>query len=121
MQAYDDVRIRVHGEWNGWVHAEVHVGDLQDVRWFQPDRAPHAIVHAHVSCSNIVTGILPHDCERNSVPHRLFVCILKKHVIPTVYAELARRADEQRTPPTSVPGGSHVSALSHTIGYRTGP
>ena len=121
MQTYDAVLIRVHSEWNGWLNAEVRAGDLRDVRWFQPNRAPHAIVHAYVSCSSLVTGDLRHTCEPESAPHRLLVCILKKHVIPTVYAELARRADEQRTPPASVPGGSEVSALSHTIGYRTGP
>jgi hypothetical protein len=121
MNAYDAAVIRVHSEWNGWLNAEVRVSDLEDVRWFQPNRAPHPIMHAHVSCSNIVTGTFPHACERTSAPHRLLVCILKKHVIPTVYAELARRADEPGTPPACVPAGSKLLALSHTIGHRTGP
>jgi hypothetical protein len=120
MKAYYAV-IRVHSEWNGWFNAEVRVGDLEDVRWFQPNRAPHPIMHAYVSCSNIVTGALPHACERTSPPHRLLVCILKKHVIPTVYAELACCADEPRTPPASAPAASQLPALSHTIGHRAGP
>jgi len=121
MQASDAVVIRVHSEWNGWFNAEVRVGDLQDVRWVQPNRAPHPIMHAYVSCSHIVTGALPHACERASAPHRLLVCILKKHLIPTVYAELARRADEPRTPPAGVPGESQLLALFRTIGHGTGP
>jgi hypothetical protein len=120
MQAYDDRLIRVQADWNGWLHAEVRVRDLQDVRWLQPIRAPHAIVHADISCSNIVTGMVPHDCERTRRPHRLLVCILKKHVIPAIYAELARRADMPRTLPADVPGALQRPAPSDGSGARTG-
>jgi hypothetical protein len=105
MRAYDDMLIRVHSEWNGWRTAEVRSGDLREVYWIRPNRAPQAIVHGYISCSNIVTGDIPHDCDRRSAPHRLLVCILKRHTMPAVYAELARRADEERALPSD-PAGS---------------
>ena len=97
MPAHDDMLIRVQSEWDGWRNAEVRLGDLHDVHWFQPTRAPRALVHGYISCSSIATEDIPHDCDRRSAPHRLQVCILKSHTIPVVYAELARRADEQQT------------------------
>jgi hypothetical protein len=97
MRASDEMLIRVQSEWNGWRNAEVRLGDLRDVHWFQPTRAPHALVHGYIFCSNIVIGDLQHDCDRRSAPHRLLVCILKSHTLATVYAELAQRADERRT------------------------
>lgn len=97
MPAHDETLIRVQSAWDGWRNAEVRFNDLRDVHWLQPARAPHALVHGSISCSNIVTGDIPHDCDRRSAPHRLLVCILKRHTIPTVYAELARRAGERQT------------------------
>jgi hypothetical protein len=120
MQAYEDVAIRVHAEWNGWLNAEVRMGDLRDVHWLQSDHAPHAIVHAYVACSSLTTGRLGHTCEPDSAPHRLLVCILKKHVVPAVYAELARRADQDAATRSSLPSVSQLPALSSPIRYRTG-
>jgi hypothetical protein len=117
MRAYDDVLIRVHSEWNGWRNAEVRLGDLRDVYWFQPNGAPHAIVHGYISCSNIVMGDVPHECDRRS-PHRLLVCILKSHTIRTVYAELARRADEQRTPLSDTGGDLRVRSTPVPAGQQ---
>jgi hypothetical protein len=97
MGASDGMVIRVQSAWNGWRNAEVRLGDLRDVHWFQPTRAPRALVHGYIVCSNIMLGDIPHDCDRRSAPHRLLVCILKSHTIATVYAELVRRADERRT------------------------
>jgi hypothetical protein len=108
MRAYDDMLIRVQPDWNGWRNAEVRMGDLQYVHWVQPKRAPRALVHGYISCSNIVIGDIPHDCDRGSAPHRLLVCILKRHTIPAVYEELARRADEQPTLPCGVRGHATV-------------
>jgi hypothetical protein len=99
MRAPDEMVIRVHSEWNGWRNAEVRLDDLQDVHWFQPAGAPHALVHGYIFCSDIVVGDIPHVCDRKSAPHRLRVCILKRHAIASVYAELARGADERRTLP----------------------
>ena len=96
MQASAEMVIRVQSEWNGWRNAEVRLGDLRDVHWFQPTRAPRALVHGYILCSSIMIGDIPHDCDRRSAPHRLLICILKSHTIATVYAELARRADERR-------------------------
>jgi hypothetical protein len=97
MRTSDELSIRVQSEWNGWRTAEVRLGDVQDVHWFQPARAPHALVHGYILCSNIVIGEIPHDCDRRTAPHRLLVCILKSHTIASAYTDLARRADEQRT------------------------
>lgn len=115
MRAYDDMLIRVHAEWNGWRNAEVRLGDLDELHWFQPDLAPHAIVHGHISCSNIVTGDIPHDCDRGSAPHRLLVCVLKRHEIPTVYTELARRADERGGLRSVTRGGWSVRRCSTPV------
>ena len=99
MPLQDETLIRVHREWDGWRTAEVRVGDLQDVHWFQPHGAPHPLVHARVLSTNLVTGDILHDCERSPGPHRLRVCVLKRHTVPTVYADLARRADERYARP----------------------
>ena len=99
MTEQDDLLVRIHGEWKGWQSAEVRLGDLRDVHWHQPVTAPHQLVHAVVSCANIVTGEIPHECDRRSAPHDLLVCVLKRHALPTVYAELARRADATRRHP----------------------
>jgi hypothetical protein len=90
----DTLLIRIQSEWDGWRSAEVPLGDLREVHWYQPARAPHALVHAYISCASIATGDIPHDCDRRS-SHALRVCILKSHTLPAVYAELAKRADEQ--------------------------
>lgn len=115
VRAYDDILIRVHCEWNGWRSAEVRLADLSEVYWFQPAGAPQAIVHGYISCSSVVTGDIPHDCDRRSAPHRQLVCILKRHAIPTVYTELARRADEQRRLPSDTRGGWTVRRCSTPI------
>jgi len=119
MQRENNPLIRVHCEWDGWQTAEVRFSDLRDVHWFQPIRAPHPLVHAHVSCADLVRGTIPHDCGFSSVPHRLLVCVLKRHTIPTVYEELARRADEGQT---LLPHGTaSAGGTSATRGHRVRP
>lgn len=86
-------RIFVEHTWDGWRIAEVRLADLHDVHWRQPSGAPRALVHGYISCASIVAGSLPHDCERSGGPHRLLVCVLKKHCAPSMYAFLAERAD----------------------------
>ena len=102
MRAEDENLIRVQCDWDGWRTGEVRLGDLQNVHWFQPSRAPRPLVHCYISCADIVTGDLPHDCSLTEAPHRLFVCVLKSHTVPRAYEELARRADEQQrsSPPS---------------------
>jgi hypothetical protein len=105
MRAEDENLIRVQRDWDGWRTAEVRLGDLQNVHWFQPGRAPRLLVHGYISCADIVTGDLPHDCSLTEAPHRLFVCVLKSHTVPLAYGELARRADEQsRSSPNGCAG-----------------
>jgi hypothetical protein len=95
MSAHDDMLILVHDEWKGWRTAEVRLRDLLDVHWFQPNQAPHPLVHGYVSCTQFVTGEIPHRCS-GTAPHRLLVCVLKSRTVPTTFAELARRADEHQ-------------------------
>jgi hypothetical protein len=118
MRASDELLIRVQSAWNGWRNAEVRLGDLRDVHWFQPPRAPHALVHGYIVCSNIVIGDIPHDCDRSSAPHRLRVCILKSHTIATVYAELARRADQRRPLPWTEAADAGVRRGSTPVDTR---
>ena len=94
MNPIDRVLIRVHDEWDGWHNAEVPLDDLRDIRWLQPARAPRPLLHAYVSCAAIANGEIPHPCRKGDRPHRLLVCVLKKHSPPSIYAEIARRADE---------------------------
>jgi hypothetical protein len=99
MQTLDDMLIPVQREWNGWRTAEVRLGDLQNIHWLQPNGAPVPLVHAYVACTSFAHRDIPHDCERTPSPHRLLVCVLKKHTAPAAHAELARRAAGQ--PPIS--------------------
>jgi hypothetical protein len=92
MRANEEMLIRVYGSWNGWQNAEVRLEDIRRVHWFQPDHAPHHLLYGFVSCTDLVNGHIPHECDNSSAPHDLLVCILKRHVVPSVYAELARRA-----------------------------
>lgn len=99
---HKETLIRVQSDWNAWRTAEVRLGDLQNIHWRQPRGAPSPLVHGHVSCSSIVSGDIPHRCTHADAPHRLLVCVLKRHTIPAAYTELTRRADAQ---PTSLPDG----------------
>lgn len=93
MRGHDGLCVCVQSDWKDWRNANVRVDDVRDLYWLQPIGAPRPLLHGWISCSSIVTGEVPHNCDRSSSPHRLSVCILKSHTIPAVYAELARRAD----------------------------
>jgi hypothetical protein len=95
VQHIDDTLIPVHRDWNGWQAAEVRLGDLREIHWLQPQGAPRPLVHAYVSCTSLMNGTIPHDCGAANTPHQLLVCVLKKHIFPSVHRELARRADAQ--------------------------
>lgn len=96
MGRYDDVIIRVHSNWDAWQTGAVRVGDLEEVHWFQPARAPRVMLHGYVSCDCLVGGGCLHECDRTSAPHRLRVCVVKRHATAPVYAELVRRAAAER-------------------------
>jgi hypothetical protein len=66
------------------------------VHWYQPFGATHPLLHAFISCADIVTGDIPHACERGPGCHRLLVCILKRHTVSSVYTALGDRADQLR-------------------------
>ena len=89
-----ELMIRVHRAWNGWRSAEVRLSDLHDVHWRQPPGAPHPLIHAYVSCDQIVGGAIPHECSYPSpVPHEMLVCVLKHHTLCAPYADLVRSAN----------------------------
>jgi hypothetical protein len=94
MTSDHHVLVRVQGAWNGWQTAEVRLSDLEDVHWLKPGRAPQPLVHGYVACSSLLSGAVPHDCDRTPAPHRLLVCVIKHHNIPSVYAEVVLRAIE---------------------------
>src|SRR5262245_21569137 len=97
MQPADEMLVCVQREWNGWQTAEVLLKDLHNIHWYQPDHAPRPMVHAHVSCSCITNGALPHNCDPAQGPHTLLVCVLKCHSAPSVYEEIARRANQHQS------------------------
>ena len=99
MPTRDEMLVCVHGEWDGWRTAQVRLRDLQVIHWLQPGRAPIPLLHGYISCADIMTGEIPHDCARTAGPHRVLVCVLKRHNGAGAYAELARRADERRAGP----------------------
>ena len=90
MGPEDKRLVRVHSSWDGWQSAEVRLAGIRKVYWFQPEHAPHEMVHAIVSCADIVSGELPHACD--GAPDDLRVCLLKRHVLQSVYGELAASA-----------------------------
>jgi len=96
MRVDEEMVIRVNASWNGWQNAEVRLGSIRDLHWSQRERAPHQLLYGCVSCADIVSGQIPHDCCETSAPHMLRVCVLKRHVVASAYAELARRADERQ-------------------------
>jgi hypothetical protein len=94
--AAHEAMIRVQSDWNGWRTAEVRLGDLHDVHWLQPGHAPQPLIHGYVACTAVLTAAIPHDCGQRPSPHRLLVCVLKKHTMPSTYAELERLAEAHR-------------------------
>ena len=112
MQAFQDALIRVQAEWNGWRTATVRLRDLTQLHWLQPDRAPCQLVHGYVACTDVVSGLIPHECDGSSPAHRLLVCVIKHHNATSTYAEAARRADEAlatsgQTPRWRLASGRH--------------
>ena len=92
----EETLVCVQREWNGWQTAEVRLSDLHNIHWFQPDHAPRPLVHGYVSCASFGADALPHNCERSAGPHTLLVCVIKHHIAPSIYAEVARRAGQVR-------------------------
>ena len=93
LLADGDALVVVQREWNGWRTAMTRVSDLEHVHWAQPSGAPRPLLHAHVRCTDVVSGAIPHECHQTSPPHYLLVCLLKCHTSAGVYDDLVRRAD----------------------------
>ncbi|HJZ76859.1 MAG TPA: hypothetical protein VKE51_34235 [Vicinamibacterales bacterium] len=83
--------VPVRCSWNAWQTAEVRLGDLEGIHWYQPAGAPRPLVHAYVDCTKM-RGLIAHDCQKTPAPHRLLVCVLKRHLAPPAYSELVRLA-----------------------------
>jgi hypothetical protein len=83
--------VRIEPSWDAWISAEVRICDLEDVHWHQPPGAPQPLLHGYVWCDHLMSGTLPHGCYSRPGPHRVRVCILKKHVLESTYLELVRR------------------------------
>jgi hypothetical protein len=122
MHTIDETSVCVQREWDGWQTAEVRLGDLQNLHWFQPNRAPRPLAHGYVSCASITVGDIPHNCSCTQGPHTLLVCVLKRHSLPSVYAEIARRAEQERIRPSDNLFGAEAGAIgtADTPGVRPG-
>ena len=83
--------IRVQSDWNASQSAEIRIDDLENIHWSRPRGAPQSLLHGYVSCASLVRGGIPHECQPFDAPHRLLVCVLRRHVVPSVYLELVRR------------------------------
>ena len=80
--------VRVQEGWNSWRSAEVRLRDLEDIHWMQPKGSPRPLLHGYVNCQCVMNGEIPHACDHGDTPHRLHVCILKRHVPLPSYTEL---------------------------------
>jgi hypothetical protein len=87
-----DALVVVQRDWNGWKKAMAPVSALEGVHWRQPQGAPRQLIHAYVNCAALVSGDVPHECA-DGAPHRLLVCVLKRHTPSAVFEELAARAN----------------------------
>ena len=92
MRVDADTLIPVYDAWNGWHNAEVRLGAIRDLHWSLPEHAPRQLLYGVVSCTDIVSGRIPHDCVNATAPHTLVVCVLKRHVVSDAYAALVRGA-----------------------------
>jgi hypothetical protein len=92
MAPYDDLLLCVHAAWNGCPSAHVRLANIRDLHWRRPPGAPRPLLHAYIACPDVVSGSIPHACDQETGPHRMLVCILKRHTMAGVYDLLASRA-----------------------------
>ena len=90
----DGYTISLSADWNGWRSATARLEALRDVHWHRPDGAPQPLLHARVSCADLVASDLPHQCSTSTAPHEIVVCVLRRHNLPDAYAALTLRAKE---------------------------
>jgi hypothetical protein len=94
----DDSLVAVRGRWDEWRTAQVSMSQLHDLFWMQPSGTARPILHAYVSCDDVVTGEIPHRCGDGTARHRLLVCVLRKDVTPSMHATLERLATSASPP-----------------------
>src|SRR6476660_2787215 len=82
----------VQRDWSGWRKAMTPMAALEGVHWHQPAGAPRPLIHAYVSCTELTSGDVPHDCAGRGA-HRLLVCVLRQHTAPSVFGALVERAN----------------------------
>jgi hypothetical protein len=79
-------------DWRDWHRAFVPMAAVEKLHWRRVPGAPRPMLHGSIWCSSIVAGILRHDCAPGDPPHRLQVCILKRHTIPSIYDAMSHQA-----------------------------
>jgi hypothetical protein len=87
----EDTCVSVQREWDGWQSADVRVGDLEDIHWWQPPRAPRPLLHAYITLSKL-GDIAWAGVTEAAATTRLLVCVLKSHTPPDTYTALASRS-----------------------------
>jgi hypothetical protein len=102
----NDVAISITAPWDHWQSAQIRLNAFGEPHWWQPTGAPKPLLHGYVSCADIVSGTPMHACDPLSAPHRLHVCVLKRHNVPSIYAALAARADRVPMAPGPHPSPS---------------
>jgi hypothetical protein len=85
-------QVVVQRDWSGWRKAMAPFAALENVHWHQPAGAPRPLIHAYVSCRDLISGDVPHECTGHA-PHKLLVCILRQHTAPSVFQTLVERAN----------------------------
>jgi hypothetical protein len=104
----------VQPEWNGWRTAVARMVDLEDIHWFQPKGAIRPLIHAYVRCTTLLSGDIPHECSSTGIPHRLHVCILKRHTSTWVFEMLSRLASETHSVRMATSGSTLLARSAGT-------
>ena len=112
MKPHGEGAILITAPWNDWRSARVTAKDLLDLHWHQPSGAPKPLLHAYVSCADLFAGELSHVCDASTAPHRIRVCILKRHNTADAYSELASRASSDLPAPNPRPSGQMGRSLA---------
>lgn len=120
LAAAADRLVVVRGEWNGWRTAMVRGSDLRDAHHWQPPGAPRPLLHATVRCDAIISGDIAHECDAQSAPHEVLVCLLKRDVPAAVFDSLclsddARGAQLRRIVHPTVAAAGPTAPMGHAL------
>jgi hypothetical protein len=92
QESFNTPVVVVQLDWRDWRRAFVPLAAIDGVHWRRVAGAPRPILHGYVPCSSVIAGTLQHTCTAADAPHRLHVCILKRHTVPSLYEAMCRRA-----------------------------